>query len=331
MTDKILITHPVHEDVYHRLAAVAEVDMNPDLEPWPYAEVCRRAADATAIMGFMTDRVDTELLTNAPRLKIIACALKGYDNYDAEACAQAGVWLSIVPDLLTAPTAELAVALALGLARHVRAGDAFVRQGNYRGWRPHFYGYGLHNSTVAVLGLGRLGSALVERLQGFGCARILGVDTHASLPGVVNCSLQDALAQADFVFSLLPLSEETWHLLDAAHLRACKPGQLLINVGRGSVVDELAVADVLAEGRLGGYAADVFSCEDWAYLERLRKIPDVLLLAENTLFTPHLGSAVHSARRAIEHRAADNILAVLAGRAPEDAVAEAEIRLAVCP
>lgn len=320
MLPKILITNPVHDDVYQRLAAFADIDMNTSAEPWPYNEVCRRAADATAMMGFMTDTVDAGLLHSAPRLKIVACALKGYDSYDVEACAKAGVWLSIVPDLLTEPTAELAIALALGLGRHVRAGDNYVRQGDYQGWRPHFYGTGLKGSTVAVLGLGHVGSAIVARLRGFECARIMGVDSTRQLPGVEACDLSSALRQADFIFVALPLTHESWHFLGADQLQLCKPGQLIINVGRGSVVDELAIADALTSGKLGGYAADVYSCEDWAYQKRLSRIPEALLKADNTLLTPHLGSAVHTVRRAIEHRAADNIIAVLEGRTPPDAI-----------
>ena len=322
MLPKILITNPVHDDVYQRLAAFAAIDMNTSAEPWPYTEVCRRAADATAMMGFMTDTVDAGLLQSAPDLKIIACALKGYDSYDVEACDKAGVWLSIVPDLLTEPTAELAIALALGLGRHVRAGDSYVRQGDYRGWRPHFYGTGLKGSRVAVLGLGHVGSAIVARLQGFECAQIMGVDSTRQLSGVDVCDLSSALQHADFIFLALPLTRDSWHLLGADQLQQCKPGQLIINVGRGSVVDELAIADALTAGKLGGYAADVYSCEDWAYQERLTQIPEALLKAGNTLLTPHLGSAVHSVRRAIEHRAADNIIAVLEGRAPLDAITQ---------
>lgn len=329
MVAKILITNPIHDDVYQRLAAVAEVEMNTSNAPWPYEEVCRRATNATAMMGFMTDTVDDEFLRQAPQLKIVACALKGYDSYDITACTKAGVWLSIVPDLLTEPTAELALALALSLARHVRAGDDYVRRGGHQSWRPHFYGTGLKGATIAVLGLGQVGSAIATRLQGFECARIVGVDAARKLPGIEASELNSALQAAEFVFLALPLTQSTWHLLDSDRLAQCKPGQLIINVGRGSVVNELAIADALATGRIGGYAADVFSCEDWAYPARLPVIPEALLRAHNTLFTPHLGSAVHQVRRAIEHRAADNIIAVLEGRSPRDAIAGPQLLVSV--
>ena len=255
-----------------------------------------------------------------PQLKIVACALKGYDNYDVEACTCAGVWLSIVPDLLTEPTAEIAIGLAIALARHVRHGDALIRDSGFRGWRAQLYGAGLHDSVVAVLGLGRVGSAIVARLAGFGCERILGVDSAVRLPGTIASILEEAMAEADFVFVAAPLTPHTRHLVGAAQLVNTKRDQLIINVGRGSVVDEDAVARALHNDRLGGYAADVFACEDWAIADRPAAIPALLLAHPNTLFTPHLGSAVRGVRLAIEQRAADNIIAVLQGTAPADAI-----------
>ena len=321
---RVLVTQPVHADVIERLGAVADVDMHPGAEPLTLQELASRLVHADAMMGFMTDRVDATLLAQAPSLRIVACALKGFDSYDVEACTRAGVWMSIVPDLLTAPTAELAVGLAIGLARHLREGDAKVRSGQFHGWRPTLYGRGLDGSTVAVLGLGHVGRAIVQRLQGFGC-RVLGVDAAApALPGVEVCPLTAALADADYVFVALPLTPATRHLIGEPQLRIPRAGALWINVGRGSVVDEAAVARQLAGGQVGGYAADVFEFEDWGLADRPREIPAALRDHSRTLFTPHLGSAVTEVRRAIEHRAADNILAVLDGQRPGDAVNDRE-------
>ncbi|MDP1568270.1 MAG: NAD(P)-dependent oxidoreductase, partial [Polaromonas sp.] len=275
---------------------------------------------ATAIMGFMTDQVGHELLRSAPQLEIVACALKGFDNFDVQACTQAGDWLSFVPDLLTEPTAELAVGLAITLARHVRQGDNYVRSGDFAGWRTHFYGTGLHGSVAAVIGLGQVGRAIVQRLSGFGCTRILGVDPDATPAGVEMVSLEAAARQADFLFVAAPLTSTTRHLMGDPQFEQARAGQLVINIGRGSVVDESAVLRALQAGRLGGYAADVFACEDWQLDDRPRSISDELLAQENTVFTPHIGSAVHRVRIAIEQSAADNIIAVLQGKTPPDAI-----------
>lgn len=320
---RILVTNWIDDDTRARLAAHGEVDAPTTREVPSPADVRRRVAGADAMIAFMPDRIDAPFLAAAPALKIVACALKGFDNFDVEACTKAGVWVSIVPDLLTAPTAELAVGLAIGLARHVRAGDAHIRSGGFSGWQPKLYGVGLQGSTVAVLGLGALGKAIATRLSGFGC-RMLGYDANpqAAAENVERCPLDAALAQADYIVVALPLGTGARHLLDAGRIALCKPGALLINVGRGSTVAEAAVADALERGHLGGYAADVFEMEDWALADRPREIDPRLLAHPHTLFTPHLGSAVAKVRREIALAAADNVLDVLAGQRPRDAVNE---------
>lgn len=281
------------------------------------AWVRARAAQADAMMAFMPDTVDEAFLAAAPRLRIVACALKGFDNFDVAACERAGVWVSIVPDLLTAPTAELAVGLAIALARHVRAGDAFVRSGAFAGWRPALYGTGLDGSTVGIVGHGKVGRAIEARLAGFGCALAIHDPARAD-----STPLEALLARADYLFVAVPLGPGARHLLDARTLAMLKPGALLINVGRGSTVSEEAAADALAQGRLGGYAADVFEMEDWALPDRPRAIDPRLLAHPRTLFTPHLGSAVARVRADIAMAAARNIADVLEGRRPRDAINE---------
>lgn len=317
---RILVTQRIHEEVQQRLVSHGDLDMNPGPDPWPPSEVARRAAQSDALMGFMTDQIDSALLHAAPHLKIVACALKGYDNYDIPACTQAGVWVSIVPDLLTEPTAELAIGLAISLARHVRQGDAYVRSGVFNGWRTHFYGMGLHGSIAAVVGLGQVGRGVVNRLSGFGCSRVLGVDPDAKHIGVEMVSLDAAVKSADFLFVAAPLTVASHYLVGQKQLDQAKAGQLIINVGRGSVVDEAAVTQALKKGQIGGYAADVFECEDWQLADRPQRISPELLALPNTVFTPHIGSAVQSVRLAIEHSAADNIIAVLQGRVPPNAI-----------
>jgi phosphonate dehydrogenase len=319
---RILVTNWAYPATLQRLVAIGTVDANPDRTVWPQREIIRRAAQADAVMAFMPDRVDADFLGQCPRLRVVACALKGFDNFDVEACSAAGVWLAIVPDLLTEPTAELAVGLAIGLGRMIRDGDAIVRSGAFEGWRPVLYGVGLDRSTVTIVGMGHVGCAIAQRLSGFGC-RLLVVDPRADMPaGVTGHDLDGALADSDFVILAAPLTDATHHIVDRGTIAAMKPGALLINIGRGSVVDEAAVADALQSGALGGYAADVFEMEDWALPGRPTTIDPRLREHPRTLFTPHLGSAVERVRRAIELRAADNIVDVLAGKRPRDAINE---------
>lgn len=320
----IVVTNPIHEAVQKRLAEYGDVVINDSATPWSDTEVRERARNADALMGFMTDRIDAELLACAPKLKIVAAALKGFDSYDVDACTDSGVWLTIVPDLLTEPTAELAIGLAISIARHVRLGDEYVRSGQFRGWRSHFFGLGLRDSTVAVVGLGCVGRAIVDRLLGFSCKEILGVDPVSAYPNTTPCELHEAFSRADFVFLAVPLSPHSYHLVNAKTFAHAKAGQYVINVGRGSVVDEAAVLSALESRVIEGYAADVFACEDWSVPDRLTLIDPKLSAHQNTLFTPHLGSAVRDVRLAIEHRAANNIIAVLQGQEPLDPINQVE-------
>lgn len=320
MKPTIVVTQPIHAPVLERLLEQAEVVMNPGPHPWSPQQLNEHLRSADAMMAFMTDRIDAETLKAAPRLHAIACALKGFDNFDLVACRRAGVQLTYVPDLLTQPTAELAIGLAIAAGRHLLAGDRHVRSGEFAGWRPMLYGSGLAGATVAILGLGAVGSAIIDRLQGFGCARLLGVDPRGADPRVQSVSLESGLAQADCVFVAVPLTATSRHLINDQSLRQAKTGQVLINVGRGSVVDESAVARALDSGHLGAYAADVFECEDWLLTDRPQDISLALRQHPRTVFTPHLGSAVTQVRIAIEHRAADNLLAMLSGQPPLDPI-----------
>ena len=248
------------------------------------------------------------------------------------ACTARGIWFTIVPDLLTNPTAELAIALALGISRKVLEGDRIVRSGAYGGWRPILYGTGLHGRTAGIVGMGKLGRALASRLSTFGM-KILYSDPVA-LPGAMETDLgatrmelAELLASSDFVFLLLPLTPETFHLFGSATLGRMKRGSFLINIGRGSTVDEKAIARALASGRLAGYAADVFEMEDWALPNRPKSVHRALRAqTAKTLFTSHLGSAVREARLEIEMRAAHNIVEALSDRRPPDAINEITVR-----
>jgi phosphonate dehydrogenase len=314
----IVLTSRVFPETRAALERVARVVANEDTEPWSYDEVIERCRKATGLMAFMTDCIDRAFLEQCPRLKVIGAALKGYDNIDVDAARERGVQVTIVPDLLTEPTAELAIGLMIALGRHIPLGDAGIRRQGFAGWRPELYGTGIGNSTVGIVGLGMVGQAIARRLLGFGC-RIVAFDTQPSGGGarVERVAFDDVLKLSDFVVLGLPLTDTTTGLINAEAIGRMRRGALLINPARGSLVDETAVADALESGHLGGYAADVFECEDWARSHRPMSI-DARLIAPGarTVLTPHIGSAVTSARQQIELSAATSILQALAGQVP---------------
>lgn len=321
-----VITHWIHPEVAVYLAQHCRLLLNDTRETLPRQELFARLAQADAAMMFMPDWVDRELLDHAPQLKVIGAALKGFDNYDVEAITERGVWLTNVPDLLTVPTAELTIGLMLSLGRNLRQGDQMVMDGKFHGWRPALYGTGVQGATVGIIGLGRLGQAVAERLQGWG-TRLLGHDIHpldpirASELRMEQTGLDDLLQRSDFVLLVTPLTTDTHHLLDAGKLTLMKPDSLLVNTGRGSCVDETAVNEALRGGQLAGYATDVFEFEDWALPGRPKTVEKALLDPDlRTMFTPHLGSAVERVRLQIAMEAAENIVEALHGNRPHGAV-----------
>ncbi len=306
----IVVTNQAHPDALAVLAGFARVDANTSEAPWPRPELVRRATAADGLLAFMTDHVDAAFLADCPRLRAIGCALKGADNFDLAACRARDVSVAVVPDLLTAPTAELAVGLMIGLGRHIREGDALVREGGFSGWRPILFGAGLEGSVVGIIGMGAVGRAIAARLTGFACNRIIHHD-----PGVAgSIDIAELLAISDWVVLAAPLTPATLHMIDADALARMRPGTLLVNCARGSLVDEAAVAGALQAGLLGGYAADAFELEDWARADRPASIPGALLAHPRTLFTPHLGSAVVEVRRRIAVQAATALAEFFAGR-----------------
>ncbi|ORA13423.1 phosphonate dehydrogenase [Mycobacterium arosiense] len=318
---RVVITHRVHSDVLDLLGQSCEVVANQTPNSLTRDELISRCRNADALVVFMPDHIDEELLRHSPRLRIVAGALKGYDNIDVDACTARGVWVSYVEDLLTAATADLAVGLLIALDRQLLAGDSIVRSGQHRGWRPELYGGGLAGRQVGIVGMGAVGHAVVHRLRAFD-AQLMYSDPKP-LPfseerklGARAVPLEKLLADSTAVVVTAPLTDRTRHLIGQAALAQLPRGSLLVNVGRGSVVDERAVARSLMADHLGGYAADVFAFEDWSDRGRPRDIPAELLAHRRTVFTPHLGSAVREVRRQIELAAAGSVLDVRDGKPP---------------
>ena len=268
---RVVVTHWVHPDVADYLASFCDpvLPAGPG-EVFAPGTVADLAAGATGLITGMSDRVDEAFLAGCPRLRVISATLKGYDNFDAAACARRGVWLTILPDLLTVPTAELAVGLIIGVMRRVAEADREMRLGTFAGWRPRLYGAGLDGATAGIVGMGQVGRAVAARLRGFG-TRIVYCDPRPVPPSALAGAEMTRLdwfslrEVSDVVVLALPLTADTRHLLGAEALATMRPGAFLVNVGRGSVVDEDAVAGALASGQLAGYAADVLAMEDWVH------------------------------------------------------------------
>ena len=324
---KIVITNWIHDDILAEIEKFATCIANRDrTTPWSREDILERGRDADGLLAFMTDMVDESLLRQMPNLKIVSCAVRGYDNFDIEACSRAGVAVAHVPDLLQGPTADLTLGAIIALTRHMLPADRYVRSGNFSGWRPHFYGLGLAETPVGIIGMGGLGKAIAKRLLACDADIIFHdgeLDTVEIAPWgrLQGTSMDDLLQRSEIVILALPLVEGTHHLIDRNAIAKMRPGTYLINPARGSVADELAIADALKSGRLAGYAADVFAMEDWRLPDRPRSIPrDLLDATDRTVFTPHLGSAVDDVRRKITQAAAAHLAQFFRGETPEGAI-----------
>jgi glyoxylate reductase len=296
----VFVTRAVTGDDLDRLTAAGhDVDVWDRNLPPHSTELRERAAGANGLLTMLTERVDAALLDAAPELAVVANYAVGTDNIDLALARERGVAVGVTPGVLTDATADLAFALLLAAARRLPAAAAAVRDGRWRTWEPQgWLGADVHGATLAIVGPGRIGEAVARRARGFDM-RVIEVGR--------NDDLHQALQQADFVSLHAPLTPQTHHLIDDAALHAIKPGAIIVNTGRGGLIDQEALRRALQDGRLAGAALDVTDPEP---------LPsdDPLLDAPNLLVVPHIGSATHTARRRMTAMAVDNLLAGLDGR-----------------
>lgn len=312
---RILVSNRMFREGLELLRSQASVDYHDSNVPLPAEELHRRAAGCNAVVTQLADRVDAGLLDAAgPGLRVIAQVAVGYDNIDVAAATERGVVVTHTPDVLTETTADLAWALLMATARRVVEADAYVREGRFERWAMDlFCGQDVHGKTLGVVGMGRIGQAVARRARGFGMpvlyhARKRIGTQHESELGAAYADLDVLLEQADFISLHTPLTTETRHLIGPDRIARMKPTAILVNTARGPVVDEAALADALASGRIAGAGLDV-------YEEEPRVHPGLTELS-NVVLLPHIGSASWATRRRMCSLAAENALAVLNGRRP---------------
>jgi glyoxylate reductase len=297
---RVFVTRALPGGAVDRLAAEHEVDVWPERLPPPRDELLACVREVEGLLALLTDRIDAELLDAAPNLRAISNYAVGVDNVDVEAATARGIPVGNTPGVLTDTTADLAVALMLGIGRRLVDGDAYVRRGDWHTWEPdQLLGRDLHGATVGIVGFGRIGQAVAQRLEGFECTIL-----HTSRRGGVG--FEELLERSDFVSVHTPLTPETRGLIDAGALRRMKPTAYLVNTARGPVVDTDALAAALQGGEIAGAALDVTDPEPLPADHPLLDSPNLLVL-------PHLGSATHATRERMAEMAVDNLLAGLRG------------------
>ncbi|MGY8523998.1 2-hydroxyacid dehydrogenase [Paracidovorax citrulli] len=315
----VLVTRAIFPEVLERLSQYFEVDHNQPDEVLDAAALRARLAGKAGVLANAADRIDGELVAALPSLRAVCNMAVGYNNLDLPALTAAGVVATNTPDVLTETTADFGWALLMATARRVTESEHWLRAGHWQRWAyDMFLGMDLHGSTLGILGMGRIGQALARRAAGFGMTVLY--HNRSRLPEATEQALNaryvskdELLAGADHLLLVLPYSPESHHAIGAAELAKMKPTATLVNLARGGIVDDGALAQALRERRLFAAGLDVFEGEPQVH-------PD-LLTVPNVVLTPHIASASEKTRRAMADLAADNLIAALdagpnAGRPP---------------
>jgi lactate dehydrogenase-like 2-hydroxyacid dehydrogenase len=318
----VVVTRRLPAAVEEAVAKDFDARLNREDRPLTTADLQEALRTADGLLPTVTDKITAEVLNVEPlRARIIANFGVGFNNIDVAAAKARGIAVSNTPDVLTDATADLAMTLLLMVARRAGEGERHVRAGHWTGWRPtHMLGRMVSGKTLGLIGMGRIARVVAKRAHhGFGM-RVLYTDPYPPPPEVVKelgaeqrATVEEVLAQSDFVSLHCPATPETRHLMNKVRLAKMKPSAYLINTARGDVVDEQALVEALTKGWLAGAGLDVF--------EREPQVSASLLSMENVVLLPHLGSATEETRIAMGMRALENLRLHFAGSPLRDRVA----------
>ncbi len=316
MAEKVLVTREIPAA---GIRPLEEFDVTVLSEAPPErADLLEAASGAEGVLSTVTEKIDGTFMDAAGEgLKVIANMAVGYDNVDVEAAKARGVVVTNTPSVLDETTADVAFMLLLAAARRLGESERVLRAGKWEWWGPKlFMGPDVWGKKLGIVGLGRIGQAVARRARGFDMEilyynRSRREEAEEEL-GASYLELDELLETADFITLHTPLTDETRHLIDAPELERMKPEAVLVNTSRGPVVDEAALADALAEGRIFAAGLDVYEEEP--------KVHPKLLELENVVLAPHIGSGSIETRGKMAVLAAENLAAVLRGEQPKTLV-----------
>ena len=312
---KVLVAREIFPSVIEKLSQHFDVETNQADDIWPKEELARRLSDKVGAFTTSSERIDAAVLDAAPGLKIVANMAVGYNNFDVDAMTARGVLGTNAPDVLTETTADFGFALLMATARRVTESEHYLRAGKWNKWNYQlFSGSDIHGATLGILGMGRIGQGIARRgAHGFGMNVIYHNRSRLAPELEAECkaryvSKEELLKTADHLVLVLPYSASSHHAIGAAELAQMKPTATLINIARGGIVDDAALAQALRERRIAAAGLDVFEGEPQVH-PGLLEVPNVVL-------TPHIASATVATRLAMANLAADNLIAFFDGRGP---------------
>lgn len=322
MKPRILVTRRWPEAVERILADRFDTTFNQDDTPLTASQLSDAFRQFDAVLPTVSDKLPASVFPEADvRTKLLANFGVGFSHIDIDAARARGMTVTNTPGVLTDCTADIALSLLLAVARRAGEGERQLRAGEWAGWCPtHMIGAKVSGKTIGIIGMGRIGKATARRAHfGFDMKVVfynrskVDDETTRAMGARQLASVEEVLAEADFVSLHCPGGAENRHLINAARLRAMKPGAFLINTARGDVVDQQALVEALESGTIAGAGLDVYDGEP--------AVPAALLRLENVVLLPHLGSATEETRVAMGMRAVDNLTAFFEGRSVPDKVA----------
>ncbi|MGQ9599953.1 MAG: 2-hydroxyacid dehydrogenase [Anaerolineae bacterium] len=313
MKPRVFVTRLIPEGGLELIRQACKVEVWMDELPPPREALLEQVHGRDGLLCLLTDRIDAAVMDAAgPSLKVISNLAVGYDNVDIAAATARGIPVGNTPGVLTETTADMAFALLMAAARRIVEAADYVRAGKWRTWGPMLLlGHDVHQATLGIVGMGRIGQAVARRAAGFEM-RVVYFDPYCDPgkmpPGIqaTCCTLDELLAEADFVSLHVPLTLETYHLLNAERLASMKPTAVLVNTSRGPVVDTEALYQALASGQIAYAALDVTDPEPLPANHKLLTLP-------NCLIVPHIASASWATRTRMARMAAENLMAGLRG------------------
>jgi lactate dehydrogenase-like 2-hydroxyacid dehydrogenase len=319
MKPGILVTRAMFPEVLERLRGTFDVIDNQADVTYPPEALAERLQGRVGLLSNAADTINADLISRVPTLRAVCNMAVGYNNFDLAAMTRAGILATNTPDILTETTADFGWALLMAAARRVSESERWLRAGQWKRWTyDTFLGAEVYGSTLGILGMGRIGQALARRASGFSM-RVIYHNRSRLAPEVEQdtratyVSKEDLLKQADHLVLVLPYSKDSHHAIGAAELAQMKPTATLVNLARGGIVDDAALAQALADKRIFAAGLDVYEGEP--------KVHPALLEAEHVALTPHIASATFGTRLGMANLAADNLIAALgfgprAGRPP---------------
>jgi glyoxylate reductase len=317
--EKIFVARAIFPDVLERLTQYFEVEANQEDRIYAETELMHKLRDKVAVLTTASETMSAAVIKANPQLKAICNMAVGYNNIDLNAATAAGIMVTNTPDVLNETTADFAWALLMATARRVTESEHWLRAGQWQKWRyDSFLGADVHGATLGIIGMGRIGQAIARRSMGFNMRVVyhnrsrLAPDLEREANNAVYASKEELLAVADHVILALPYSAASHHSIGETDLARMKRSATLVNVARGGIVDDAALIEALADGRIAAAGLDVFENEP--------HFDPRFLMLKNVVLTPHIASASKATRHAMAECAAANMVVALSKQRPPNLV-----------